>query len=107
MPQRIEHSLELPFPDRAVRPAGETLHTIVLHDRIVPYSLRRSRRRSIGLSIDERGLRVGAPLRAALSEIEALICRHGDWVAQKLDEWRTRRRPPPQAITWAARSDCI
>lgn len=99
MPQRTERSLELPFTDRALRPAGETLHTIVLHDRIVPYSLRRSRRRSIGLSIDERGLRVGAPLRAALSEIEALICRHGDWVAQKLDEWRARRRPPLQAIT--------
>ncbi len=99
MPQRTERSLELPFTDRALRPAGETLHTIVLHDRIVPYLLRRSRRRSIGLSIDERGLRVGAPLRAALSEIETLIRRHGDWVAQKLDEWRAHRRQPLQAIT--------
>ena len=73
--------------------ADETPRTIALGDRIVPYVLRRARRRTIGLSIDHRGLRVGAPPRASLREIEALILHHGEWVTQKLDDWRTRSHP--------------
>jgi predicted metal-dependent hydrolase len=85
---------ELPFAlDRLAE--GETPKTIALGDRIVPYILRRAHRRSIGLSIDHRGLRVGAPRRTSLAEIEGLIRKHADWVAKKLDEWRTRRRPAP------------
>ncbi len=88
---------ELPFAlDKTAE--GETPRTIALGDRIVPYTLRRARRRTIGLTIDHRGLRVGAPHRAALSDVETLIRKHGDWVAQKLDEWRDRRRPAPLRI---------
>jgi predicted metal-dependent hydrolase len=90
---------ELPFaPDD--RPAdGETSRTIALDDRIVPYTLCRARRRSIGLSIDQRGLRVGAPNRTSLAEVEALIRKHAHWVTQKLDEWRERRPAAPLSIT--------
>ena len=85
---------ELPF--FLDKPAeGDTSRTIALGDRIVPYVLRRARRRTIGLTIDHRGLRVGAPHRAPLAEVETLIRKHGDWVAQKLDEWRQQRRPAP------------
>lgn len=77
---------------------NETPRRIALGDQIVPYVLRRARRRTIGLSIDQRGLRVGAPPRASLNEVESLIHRHGDWVIQKLDEWRSRLRPEPLAI---------
>ncbi len=88
---------ELPFA--LDKPAeGETTRTIALGDRIVPYTLRRARRRTIGLTIDHRGLRVGAPHRAPLKEVETLILKHGEWVAQKLDEWRERRRPAPQPL---------
>jgi predicted metal-dependent hydrolase len=83
----------MPGADFLPLAAGETPRTIALGDRIVPYVLRRARRRTIGLSIDHRGLRVGVPNRSSLREVEALILRHGDWVVQKLDEWRTRRRP--------------
>lgn len=78
--------------------ADETPRTIALGDRIVPYVLRRAKRRTIGLSIDHRGLRVGAPRRASLAEVETLILKHADWVTQKLDEWRSRRRPEPLRI---------
>ena len=84
---------ELPFSDQKPLADNEVSRTIALGDRIVPYILRRSRRRSIGLQIDHRGLRVGAPYRATLTELEALIYKHGDWIAQKLDEWREQRRP--------------
>ena len=52
---------ELPFSDQKPLADNEVSRTIALGDRIVPYILRRSRRRSIGLQIDHRGLRVGAP----------------------------------------------
>ncbi len=68
---------ELPL-DTAPPAAGETARTIALGDRIVPFILRRARRRTIGLTIDHRGLRVGAPHRASLSEVETLIRKHGD-----------------------------
>lgn len=90
---------ELPFADDPPPLAeNEVSRTIALGDRIVPYVLRRSRRRSIGLQIDQRGLRIGAPLRASLADVESLIRKHGDWVAQKLDEWRSRRRPQTLTI---------
>lgn len=89
---------ELPLASAVPLTADETSRTIALGDRIVPYILRRARRRTIGLTIDHRGLRVGAPRRASLNEVETLILRHGDWVRQKLDEWRQRRRIEPLKI---------
>ena len=84
---------ELLFSGEKPLAADETPRSIALGDRIVPYVLRRAKRRTIGLSIDHRGLRVGAPRRSSLLEVETIILRHGEWVVQKLDEWRTRRRP--------------
>jgi predicted metal-dependent hydrolase len=86
---------ELPLWDSAVdeRPvvagphAGE-LRRVLIGDRFVPYVLRRGRRRTIGLTIDHRGLRVGAPNRSSLGEIESVIRKHSAWVADKLDHWR-------------------
>ena len=84
---------ELLFSGEKPLASNETPRSIALGDRIVPYVLRRARRRTIGLSIDHRGLRVGAPSRSSLRDVESLILRHGEWVVQKLDEWRSRRRP--------------
>lgn len=89
---------ELLFPSEKPLAADETPRSIALGDRIVPYVLRRAKRRTIGLSIDHRGLRVGAPRRSSLLEVETIILRHGEWVVQKLNEWRTRRRPEPLCI---------
>lgn len=55
--------------------------------------MRRSRRRSIGLSVDHRGLRVAAPLRARLGDIEALLHQHAAWVLEKLTRWQDRPAP--------------
>jgi predicted metal-dependent hydrolase len=83
----------MPSPPEA---AGETSRTIAIGTRCVTYALRRAKRRTIGLTIDHRGLRVGAPPRASLREVESLILQHGDWVGRKLDEWA--RRPPPTVL---------
>ena len=72
----------------------------VLDGGCVDYTLKRSRRRrSITLTIDEDGLRVGAPWRASQQRIDALLDSHARWIARKLAEWRARRPPP---FTWQA-----
>ena len=82
------------------RPATpEAAQRIAIAGHAVDYQLRRSRRRTIGLAIDHRGLRVGAPLQARLGDIEALIREHGQWVLDKLADWR--QRPLPEALTVA------
>ena len=77
--------------------AGSEPRRILLGDRIIHYTLRRSRRRTIGLTIDHHGLRVGAPSRSSMGEVESLIRKHAVWVVEKLDTWRDRptRNPHP------------
>jgi hypothetical protein len=61
--------------------------------RIIAYELRQAAGRRLGLSIDERGLRVGAPRSLPLHEIESFVRSHGDWVVKKLDEYSARTAP--------------
>ena len=71
-----------------------------LGDQSIDYTLRRSaRRRSITLTIDEHGLRVGAPWRASQRRIEAVLAAHAHWIVRKLAEWQARR---PAPFAWVA-----
>ena len=92
MPRRRPVQFELPLLDRCAEPA--TRAHVVLDGRIVEYTLRRSARcRSITLTVDERGLRVGAPWRSAEQAIVREVRRHAAWVLKKLNEWSQRRAP--------------
>ena len=77
----------------------EAARRIVIAGQAVAYQLRRSQRRTIGLAIDHRGLRVGAPSRARIGDIENLIHQHGQWVLDKLAAWRDRAAPGQLEIT--------
>ncbi|MFZ2971108.1 MAG: SprT family zinc-dependent metalloprotease [Ferribacterium limneticum] len=77
----------------------EPARSIVIAGQAVAYQLRRSQRRTIGLAIDHRGLRVGAPTRARIGDIESLIHEHGQWVLDKLAAWRDRAAPGKLEIT--------
>jgi predicted metal-dependent hydrolase len=85
--------LELPFEfhqSEALSPA----HTF-LGGTLVSYIVKRGRRRSsITFTIDEYGLRVGAPGRASRGAIEKLLHKHGAWILKKLAQWQARRAPP-------------
>ncbi len=64
----------------------------------VDYTVTRSsRRRRISLTVDERGLRVGAPRKASDYAIDAMLREHASWVLRKLAEWQARR---PQPRLW-------
>ena len=78
------------------KPANDVRHRIVLDGEAVDYRLQRSSRRTIALRVDQDGLRVGAPLRARLEDIESLVRQHGRWVLDKLATWR--ERPPPATL---------
>jgi predicted metal-dependent hydrolase len=69
-------------PDDPARP-----RPIQIGNRIVTYRLLRRRRRSIGMTVDDRGLTVGAPKQATVREIENFIHSNGAWVVQKLEEF--------------------
>lgn len=84
---------ELPLNADPVRRVVGEPRVILLAGQPVAYLFRRGRRRTIGLSIDHRGLIVGAPPRASLDAVEAVIRQHGDWVLAKLAAWRERPRP--------------
>jgi len=71
---------------------------VVLRGRAVPYLLRQGRRRRLAMTIDERGLAIGAPPSVTLAEIEAFVAAHADWVLQKLDEYATLNAPRQIAV---------
>ena len=73
------------------------------HDELV-YRLKRSRRKTVGLQIDEDGLTVTAPLRLALRVIDDVVRSKRVWIERKLAEQRERQRltPPLQLVHDAA-----
>ena len=78
---------------RATTPPEEP-RQISLGGQSVRYVIRRSsRRRTLGLTIDTRGLRVAAPLRARQAEIDKLILSSARWVLAKLAEWQRPGQP--------------
>lgn len=77
------------------RPPAESRHSCYLDGVWVPYVVRRrAGRRRITLLIDERGLRVAAPLRTPLRGIEEMLTTHARWIKRKLADWQTRLPAP-------------
>lgn len=71
----------------------------LLAGKNISYTLKRSsRRRSIGLRIDDRGLTVCVPRRASEKWLHSVLQDKADWVLEKLDGWRIRK---PVEVRWA------
>ena len=91
--------LELPLAIAPVTLPAGTLRYIQLGSEIVGYRFRRARRRSIGIMIDDDGLRVAAPNHAPIAEVEAFLREKARWVLKKLSEWRAAPKPP--VVDWS------
>jgi predicted metal-dependent hydrolase len=74
----------------ASRPGVGELRCVNLNGKEVAYILKRSRRRTIGMRIDNRGLTVRIPSRESLRRVESVLKDKADWVISKLDEWKSR-----------------
>jgi predicted metal-dependent hydrolase len=90
----------LPVPP--IVPGAPPLRRIQLGAHAVDYVLRRSARRSIGFMIDDDGLRVTAPRRLNLTEIDNAIRAKQRWIVTKLEERGERRalRQKKPAVQW-------
>lgn len=68
------------------------------HAREVSFTLQRSRRRTMQLSIDHRGLRLAIPTRVSEAEALRFIHSKAAWVLAKLDDWANRTPAAPAEI---------
>ena len=75
---------------------------LLIGGRIVEYRLKSGAKR-LSMTIDERGLRIGAPRRISLAEIEAFVHGHGEWVLKKLGELAHASQPRHLTIKDGAR----
>ena len=95
-------SLPLVGAPPAAPPVQRAGHRLARLDGVfVEYELCRSDRRTIGFTIDRRGLTVTAPRSVAQARIEAALAERGDWILRKLDEWRERQaHAERRAVRW-------
>lgn len=77
-------------PPASQRQPG-TRRQALLAGSVVPYSLQRARRRSIGFSVGPDGLAVRAPAWVTLAAVDAALQSKADWIVRKLAEQRLRR----------------
>jgi predicted metal-dependent hydrolase len=97
--QQLTLLFDEPAPAPAAHPAPQATRRLVVGLEPIHYSLRRARRRSIGFTIDERGLTVAAPRWVSLAEIEAAIAEKQRWIRRKLAEYRHwQARQPLQRV---------
>lgn len=76
----------------AVEPTTPGRRLAMLRHQPVRWDLIRSRRRTIGFQIDQRGLRVSAPRWVTVWEIERALQEKADWILRKLAEWEQHER---------------
>ena len=79
--------------DAAEEPRTAARRLVQLGTRVVEFRFARSRRRTIGISIDADGLAVAAPYFAPWVEIERFLLEKTHWILKKLDEWSKAGRP--------------
>ena len=83
---------------RFITPLAIEQRTVDLVGTQVTYTLKRSsRRRSIGLRIDNHGLTVNMPLRASDQWLHDVLQDKAHWVVKKLENWQTKK---PLSSLW-------
>jgi hypothetical protein len=72
-----------------VVPPGVEQRAAMLDGKHITYTLKRSsKRRSIGLNIDERGLTVTVPMRSSDRWLHSVLQEKARWVVKMLDGWQ-------------------
>ena len=72
-----------------------------LNGQNIAYTLKRCKRKSIGLRIDGNGLSISIPLHAAIPNVDSILQEKADWITQKLTHWKSKK---DLALTWAENS---
>ena len=82
---------------RLIEPPAVEQRSIQLADKTVVYTLKRSKRRSIGLRIDDAGLTVAMPLRASEKWLHSVLRERAQWIITRLEGWRSNK---PEPVQW-------
>ena len=89
------------IPLLRTRPRAERPRVLIIQrgsmPHELPYTLRRSSRRTIGFQIDGKGLTITAPGWVPLREIESSIVEKHQWIFTKQAEWRAYERARAKA----------
>lgn len=88
-------------------PAGARWREVQTEVQPIGYVLRRSRRKSIGLVINDDGLQVTAPNWVTLAQVDAAVQEKTRWVLEKLRLHHDRRQQLAMADTQWKEGACI
>jgi predicted metal-dependent hydrolase len=80
---------------------AKTRQVLTGNQRVLEYSLKRGKRKSIGFLINDEGLTVSAPRWVNLTEIDQAVISKSAWIERKIVEWRDhQQRRTAAKITW-------
>ncbi len=75
-------------------PPATELRSIQLADKLISYTLKRStKRRTIGLQINDQGLTVSMPLHASEKWLHSVLQEKAGWIIDKLENWQSKKAP--------------
>ncbi len=69
----------------------------ILNGWEITYTLKRCKRKSIGLKIDSHGLSISVPLQTSIPNVENILQEKADWITKKLKHWESKKH---LALTW-------
>lgn len=83
-----------PLQKLKIIPPAVEQRSIQLANKHITYTLKRSsKRRSIGLQINDGGLTVSIPLRASEKWLHSVLQEKAAWVVDKLSDWQRKKVP--------------
>lgn len=92
---------QLPYCQPAVLPLGTQWHTITLNGVTLGYVLKRSKRKTVGLSVNDSGLQITAPVWVSPAQLESVLQKKANWIITKLQQLQERHALLAlQQITW-------
>ncbi len=89
----------VPTPRPATLPLNARWREVATSEQTIGFILRRSRRKSIGLTIDDSGLIITAPNWVTLAQIDAAVIEKSRWILGKLRVRHARQAQQATADT--------
>jgi predicted metal-dependent hydrolase len=77
----------LPLPPSAPDVRSKKHRTVALQGYAVPWALKRTRRKTVGMSVGEGMIQVNAPKWVPVSDIEFILREKSKWLLARLAEW--------------------
>ena len=82
----------MPQSDKQPHVKDDVIH---INGQEIPYRLTRSRRRTLGLSVTEAGVRVNVPKWVSQAEIDSFLQERIQWLMRNLEKIEKNRREQP------------